>query len=173
MGEKPTLYYYRPNVMEKPMSNRDRIKKLWTTLEPYVNDQGFEIIELEFSSYGKTPVLRIYIDGLEGTNRKVTLDDCASVSQVLSNVLDTVDMEEETYILEVSSPGFDRPLRREKDFIKYKGECVKVQTEMPIDGRKVYKGILQGIEEGMVIIDVDGNLVRVHLENLKRANLVR
>ncbi len=173
MGDKPTLYCYEPLNSRIDMSTKDRIKKLWAMLEPYANDQGFEIIELEFSSYGKTPVLRVYIDGLEGTGKKVTLDDCASVSQVLSNVLDTVNMEEETYILEVSSPGFDRPLRREKDFQKYKGELIKVQTEMPIDGRKVYKGILQGIEEGMIIIDVDGNLIRVHLENLKRANLIR
>lgn len=155
------------------MSTRDRIKKLWTMLEPYANEQGFEIIEVEFSAYGKTPVLRVYIDVPEGANRKVTLDDCASVSQVLSNVLDTVAMEEETYILEVSSPGFDRPLRREKDFIRYKGEMVKVQTEMPVEGRKVYKGILVGIDEGMILLDIDGNVVRIHLENLKRANLIR
>ncbi|MCX8064090.1 MAG: ribosome maturation factor RimP [Candidatus Hydrogenedentes bacterium] len=155
------------------MVPKERVKKLWTILEPYANEHGFEIIELEFSSYGRTPVLRVYIDTSEDANRKVSIDDCASVSQVFSNVLDTVYMEEESYILEVSSPGFDRPLRREKDFLRYKGEMIKVQTEVPVEGRKVYKGILEGIEEGMVILNIDGNLVRIHLENLKRANLIR
>lgn len=152
------------------MSTKERIHKLWALLEPYVNEQGFEVIELEFASFGRTPVLRIYIDNV---TKPVTLDDCTAVSHVLSNVLDTVEMEEENYILEVSSPGFDRPIRRVQDFQRFVGEPVKIQTELPVNGRKNFKGILQGIEDEMVLVEVDGQVYRVHLENLKHANLIR
>lgn len=152
------------------MSTKERIRNLWMLLEPYIVEQGFELIELEFGTSGRTPVLRVFIENLE---RPVTLDDCAAVSHVLSNVLDTIEMEEETYILEVSSPGFDRPLRREKDFLRFSGEAIRIQTDMPVNGRKNFKGILQGIENEMVIVNVDGEIFRIHLENLKHANLIR
>jgi len=140
------------------------------TLEPYVIEKGFELIELEFGAYGKSPVLRVYI---ENPTRPITIDDCTEVSYILSNVLDTIDMEEQSYILEVSSPGFDRPLRREKDFVRFAGETVRVQTDMPVNGRKNFKGVLQGIDNKMVLVDVNGEILQIHLENLKHANLVR
>ncbi|HOL20771.1 MAG TPA: ribosome maturation factor RimP [Candidatus Hydrogenedens sp.] len=152
------------------MSTKERIKKLWMTLEPYVIEKGFELIELEFGAYGKSPVLRVYI---ENPTRPITIDDCTEVSYILSNVLDTIDMEEQSYILEVSSPGFDRPLRREKDFVRFAGETVRVQTDMPVNGRKNFKGVLQGIDNEMVLVDVNGEILQIHLENLKHANLVR
>ncbi|HOK08150.1 MAG TPA: ribosome maturation factor RimP [Candidatus Hydrogenedens sp.] len=152
------------------MSTKERIKKLWMTLEPYVIEKGFELIELEFGAYGKSPVLRVYI---ENPTRPITIDDCTEVSYILSNVLDTIDMEEQSYILEVSSPGFDRPLRREKDFVRFAGETVRVQTDMPVNGRKNFKGVLQGIDNEMVLVDVNGEILQIHLENLKHVNLVR
>jgi len=152
------------------VSTKERIKKLWMTLEPYVIEKGFELIELEFGAYGKSPVLRVYI---ENPTRPITIDDCTEVSYILSNVLDTIDMEEQSYILEVSSPGFDRPLRREKDFVRFAGETVRVQTDMPVNGRKNFKGVLQGIDNEMVLVDVNGEILQIHLENLKHANLVR
>ncbi len=152
------------------MSTKERIHNLWILLEPYIIEQGFELIELEFGTSGRSPVLRVFIEHLE---RPVTLDDCTAVSRVLSNVLDTVEMEETSYILEVSSPGFDRPIRREKDFVRFSGEPVRIQTDMPVNGRKIFKGILQGIENEMVLVDVHGEIFRIHLENLKHANLIR
>lgn len=152
------------------MSTKERIHNLWILLEPYILEQGFELIELEFGTSGRSPVLRVFI---ENTERPVTLDDCTTVSRVLSNVLDTVEMEEESYILEVSSPGFERPIRREKDFIRFSGETVRIQTDMPVNGRKNFKGVLQGIENEMVSVDVNGEIFQIHLENLKHANLIR
>ncbi len=139
-------------------------------LEPYVMEQGFELIELEFGTYGRSPVLRVFI---ESPSHPVTLDDCAAVSSVLSNVLDTVEMKEETYMLEVSSPGFDRPIRKEKDFIRFSGEPVRIQTDMPVNGKKNFKGVLQGIENEMILVNVNGEIFRIHLQNLKHVNLIR
>ncbi len=152
------------------MSTKERIHNLWMLLEPYVVEQGFELIELEFGTCGRSPVLRVFIESPE---RPVTLDDCTTVSRVLSNVLDTVEMEETSYMLEVSSPGFDRPIRREKDFVRFSGESVRIQTDMPVNGRKNFKGILQGIENGMILVNVNGELFQVHIENLRHANLIR
>ncbi len=152
------------------MFAKERLNKLWMLLEPYVEEQGFELIELEFGTFARSPVLRVFIDN---PSHPVTLDDCAAISRVLSNVLDTVEMEEDTYMLEVSSPGFDRPIRKEKDFIRFSGEPVRVQTDMPIKGKKIFKGILQGIENEMVIVNVNGEIFQIHMENLKHVNLIR
>ncbi|HOV33292.1 MAG TPA: ribosome maturation factor RimP [Candidatus Hydrogenedens sp.] len=152
------------------MFAKERINKLWILLEPYVMEQGFELIELEFGTYGHSKVLRIFIDS---PLHPITLDDCAAVSRVLSNVLDTIEIEKEKYMLEVSSPGFDRPIRREKDFIRFSGEPIKVQTDMPVNGKKNFKGILQGIENGMVLVNVNGEIFQIHMENLKHVNLIR
>jgi len=152
------------------MSTKEKLHNLWILLEPYVAEQGFELIELEFGTFGRSPVLRVFI---ESSEHPITLDDCTAVSRVLSNVLDTVEMGEDSYILEVSSPGFDRPIRREKDFIRFSGESVRIQTDLPVNGRKNFKGILQGIENEMVLVNVNGEIFRIHLENLKHANLIR
>lgn len=149
------------------MEAKDIVRRVWAELEPELAGAGFELIEVEFGRHGSSGLLRLFIDRPGG----VTIDDCAAVSHVASARLDQIDPIESEYMLEVSSPGIARPLRRVKDFEKYTGERVKVKAVTPVDGRKSFSGVLAGIADGMVAIENEGVTFRLHLENVKQAHL--
>lgn len=126
---------------------RKKIDEIVTELvEPIVEENSFELVDVEFVKEGANWYLRIYIDKEGG----VTIDDCQIVSEKLSDKLDDADPIEQSYFLEVSSPGLDRPLKKEKDFEKYKGEQVEVRVFQPIEGKKVFEGELLGLRDGKV-----------------------
>jgi ribosome maturation factor RimP len=123
---------------------------------PILNEKDYELVDVEFKKEGGNWYLRIYIDKEGG----ISLDDCQVVSEKLSSALDEVDPIPYSYFLEVSSPGLDRPLKREKDFVKYKGSVVEVRLFAPYNGKKVYKGELVGmIDNRIVIMQEDGNQI--------------
>ncbi|HNR29567.1 MAG TPA: ribosome maturation factor RimP [Candidatus Hydrogenedentes bacterium] len=152
------------------MENRALIKQLWEQLAPDLTEQGYELVELEYARGGRTPVLRFYVDKVGGG---VSLDDCAKVSQLLSALLDKLDFIGGRYVLEVSSPGVDRPLRQAADFRRFAGEPVRLQSLAPVEGRSRFRGTLEGIEDGLILVDCDGKRCAVHIENLKSARLDR
>lgn len=118
-------------------------------------------------------VLRLFIDKPEG----VTLDDCAAVSRELSEILDVEDVIREHYMLEVSSPGLNRPLKKEADYERYAGRLVKVRTfELLADEegnrRKTFLGDLVGLSDGVVTLTLrEGQLARIPLDKIAKANL--
>ncbi len=123
---------------------------------PILNEKDYELVDVEFKKEGGNWYLRVYIDKEGG----ISLDDCQVVSEKLSSALDEVDPIPYGYFLEVSSPGLDRPLKREKDFVKYKGSVVEVRLFAPYNGKKVYKGELVGmIDNRIVIMQEDGNQI--------------
>ena len=156
----------RPGVR---VERQDIVRRAWAELEGPIADAGYELIEVEFGQHGASGLLRIFVDRQGG----VTVDDCAAVSRVVSALLDERDFIESHYTLEVSSPGIARPLRRQQDFERYAGEAVKIATVTPIEGRKRFTGVLRGIEDGLVGVEVDGTEYRIHVENVKHASLDR
>jgi ribosome maturation factor RimP len=144
-------------------------ERVWEEVTPELNEQGYELVEVEYVPGARGRVLRLYIDREGG----VTLDDCQRVSRVVSNLLDRLDFIEERYVLEVSSPGFDRPVRKASDFDRFHGEPIKLVLETAVGGRKRINGILKGYRDGLVTVDSDGTIYEVHIENLKKANLDR
>jgi ribosome maturation factor RimP len=120
---------------------------------PIVEGLNYELVDVEFVKEGANWYLRIYIDKPGG----ISIDDCQAVSEKMSEILDKRDPIEQGYYLEVSSPGLERPLKTERDFIKYKGELVEVKVFQPIDGKKVFEGELVGLIEDMIVISQDGN----------------
>jgi len=129
---------------------KNRIESLVEDLvTPIVEEVNFELVDVEFKKEGPHRFLRIYIDKQGG----ISLDDCQLVSEKLSEKLDELDPIEENYFLEVSSPGLDRPLKYEKDFIKYKGEQVEVKLYEPIDGQKLIEGELVDFVNNTIIIN--------------------
>ncbi|MDE2091422.1 MAG: ribosome maturation factor RimP [Gammaproteobacteria bacterium] len=133
-------------------------------LEPAVEAQGYELVELEFQG----GVLRLYIDRPQG----VTLDDCQKVSQQISAVLDVEDPIPGAYTLEVSSPGLDRPLRKLLDFQRHAGQRARIELLLPLDGRRRFSGTLRGMESDQVLIEVDGSVCRLPFSQIGRARLV-
>ncbi|WP_010252244.1 ribosome maturation factor RimP [Acetivibrio cellulolyticus] len=119
--------------------------------EPVVANHYFELVDVEFIKEGTNWYLRIYIDKPGG----ITIDDCQIISEEISDILDKKDPIEQSYFLEVSSPGLDRPLKKESDFERFKGELVEVKVFKPIDGRKIFEGNLLGLIDNKIIIKIN------------------
>jgi len=156
--------------MAGPMTQDEVIRLIWREIEPELLTQGYELVEVEYGGSGAGRTLRIFVDKEDG----VTLDDCQIVSELLSSLLEKDDFIDTRYTLEVSSPGFDRPVRKPEDFERFSGEHVRLVACEPVKGRKRFNGVLRGFnEDGMVSIECDGSSYEVHIENLKKARLVR
>ena len=138
------------------MSKRDIYdQKTEAILMPIVEEHGFELVDVEYVKEGGTWYLRAYIDKPGGIN----VDDCEVVSRRLSDILDEKDYIEEAYILEVSSPGLGRPLKKEKDFKRSLGEEVDVRTYRMIEKQKEFTGLLKDYDDATVTIEMeDGTL---------------
>ena len=133
-------------------------------LESTLSGMGYELVDLERSGKGK--LLRVYIDKAGGVN----VDDCALVSNHLSRVFAVEGVGYDR--LEVSSPGLDRPLRQEKDFVRYAGHKARIKLRVPVAGQRNFVGVLRETREGTVEIEVDGKTVSLEIANLDRARLV-
>ena len=152
------------------MENRELIRQTWEAMAPHLMEQGYELVELEYGRQGGTGVLRFFIDKAGGG---ITLDDCTAASQLLSPLLDRFDLISERYLLEVSSPGIDRPIRKPEDFLRFVGEPIRLRSNTPVEGRGQFKGVLTGFKDGLILMDCDGKTCTVHIENVKSARLDR
>lgn len=131
----------------------NRIEKhVWALAEPLVASCGAELIDVEYLREAGSWYLRLYIDREPPVNH----DLCEQVSNLVSPALDQDDPVDESYFLEISSPGLERPLRRETDFRRFCGRAVVVRLYAPKDGSKEYEGILLGLREDGVAIARDG-----------------
>ncbi len=126
-------------------------------LQPIVEEHEFELVDVEYVKEGSTWYLRAYIDKPGG----ITIDDCETVSRRLSDILDEKDYIEDAYILEVSSPGLGRPLKKEKDYKRSLGEEVEIRTYRMIEKRKEFIGILKDYDEKTVTIEMEDGIVKV------------
>lgn len=146
----------------------DELKvKLLELVQPLVEDRGLELVRLDYSA-GRKGHLCVYIDKPGG----VSLDDCETISRDISGLLDAYDPIPHSYILEVSSPGVERALSTEKDFVRFQGEMVKLYTHEPVEGKKHFGGELIGAGEGFVeLLPENGETLRIPLEQIKKAHL--
>ena len=126
-------------------------RRLADIVQPVIEGLGFELVRIRLMG-GATRTLQIMADKPEGG---IEVDDCGDISTAVSAVLDVEDPIEENYVLEVSSPGIDRPLTRLKDFEMWKGWEARVETTELIDGRRRFKGMLAGVEGDEVLIELD------------------
>jgi ribosome maturation factor RimP len=147
------------------MAISDQIEQL---IEVPIESLGYELVGVEYIKNGQHTVLRIYIDAEQG----IGIEDCERVSHQVSGVLEVEDPISSAYSLEISSPGFDRPLFKQRDFERFVGHEVKISMKLPIQGRRNFKGILQGFEDGEIIILVDGEEYGLPLTKLAKARLV-
>jgi len=136
-------------------------------LESTLTGLGYELVDLEIVQFGRNRLLRLFIDKPEG----VTIDDCTYVSNHVSRLL-AVELDYDYDRLEVSSPGLDRPLKKEGDFARFAGETVKIKLRIPQEGKRKFTGVLLGLDDGRIKLDVDGSEVAIALENLDKARLV-
>jgi len=155
------------------MADSDIYGQVTALVQPILDSMGLELVELEFKKVGRSFVLRLFIDKPGG----VTMDDCADVSRELSLLLDVEDCIPGRYTLEVSSPGLDRPLKKESDYIRFQGRLAVVKTaELLKDEkgspRKTFLGTIEGLEAGVVAIRLkEGPLALIPLDKIVKAHL--
>lgn len=120
---------------------------------PFLEENGLELYHIEFLKEGRDWFLRVYIDKKEGQEEEyVSTDDCEKVSRFLSEELDRIDPIEQNYYLEVSSPGLDRELLRDRDFVRFAGRLVGLSLYRAVNGQKAYQGILVGLMDDQIVI---------------------
>jgi ribosome maturation factor RimP len=151
----------------REMTEREIVELVRAMIHPIVSNEGMEVVDVEYRRESGGWVLRLILDKEGG----VTLDDCTRVSREVGRSLDVEDVIQTSYALEVSSPGLTRPLKTEKDFLKYLHRLVKVRTVDPIQNRRQFKGKLLGVSENGVQIEVDGEIFQIPLFNVAKANL--
>ena len=145
------------------MSSRQDIEKTTEKLlEPILKEHGFELVDVEFVKEAGNRFLRVYIDKENG----ITIDDCEIVSRELDLQLDQLDPIKEGYILEVSSPGLDRPLKKEKDFKRSLGKMVEIKLYQALDGSKEFVGLLENYDEETVTMNVEENIVTFNRKDI-------
>ncbi len=134
-----------------------------------VGPMGYELVGIEYQLRPKSgALLRVYIDHVDG----IQLDDCVAVSRQLSAVLDVEDPIRGEYELEVSSPGLDRPLFEKQHFERFVGHEAKIRLQRAIEGRRRFKGYIRAIDGDELLIEVDGENIRVPFAELDSARLV-
>lgn len=143
-------------------------RRLAAIVAPVIEGMGFELVRLRLMA-GKKPTLQIMADRAGGG---IEVEDCAEISRQVSAVLDIEDPIEGEYTLEVSSPGIDRPLTRLKDFDRWDGYEARLETTELIDGRRRFKGVLQGVEDDEVLIEIPEGTIGLRFDWLSDAKLV-
>ncbi|KXJ53614.1 ribosome maturation factor RimP [Neptuniibacter pectenicola] len=146
-----------------------KMKLLQELIEPSVIALGVELWGIEFLSQGKHSTLRVYIDSEENG---ITVDDCAKVSHQISGIMDVEDPIAGNYTLEVSSPGVDRPLFTLEQFAAYAGSHIQLRLRIAYEGRRKFKGILNGIEGDDILVVVDEEEYMLPIEYIDRANII-
>ncbi|WP_448203742.1 ribosome maturation factor RimP [Azospirillum sp. sgz302134] len=148
------------------MEATGRIEQIIT---PSVEAMGYEVVRVQLTG-GQRMVLQVMAERADGA--PMTVEDCADLSRAISAVLDVEDPIKSAYTLEVSSPGIDRPLTRLKDYERFAGFEAKLETRLAVDGRKRFKGMLKGVEDGLVCLETEQGAARLEFDNILRAKLV-
>lgn len=144
------------------------IKKIEELLLPIAQNENVEIVDIEYVKEEGKNVLRIYID----TEKGVNLDLCAKMSNLFGEELDKADPISDNYVLEISSPGIDRILKKEKDFERFKGFRIKVTTVTAINNQKHFKGNLVAVGNNKIVIDdLTNKIVEIEITNILRAKV--
>ncbi len=134
---------------------------------PIIHENRLELVDVEYKKEGKNWFLRIYIDKEGG----VTVDDCTRVSREIEDLIDVEEVVPSSYVLEVSSPGLDRPLKREKDFLRFKGKRAHVTTYTPIHEQKSFKGTIRDFQDDTLFLDIDSQPVEIPKSQIAKARL--
>ncbi len=147
------------------------LSKIEEIITPIIDNYEMELVDLKWSQKSGNWVLCIYIDKEEG----ITLNDCEVVNHEISDLLDRKDIISHHYVLEISSPGLERPLKKKNDFDRFTGHNIKISTHEPLQGQKNFKGRLRGIDtEDNILLQFNdsGNEVQIPLRKIAKANLI-
>jgi len=164
-GARPTPHSRVVVEEGGPVDRRERIRE---RAEAIAASEGVELVDLHYRREGPGWVLRLFIDKPGG----VALEDCQEISQQLGAQVEVEDLVPHRYTLEVSSPGLDRPLLKEADYTRFAGRSVRITTDRPLEGRRRFRGRLEGLTDGQVLLTTDeGERFELPLERVASARL--
>ncbi|KKM11801.1 ribosome maturation factor RimP [Clostridiales bacterium PH28_bin88] len=149
------------------MNDTGVVEKVTALARPIVEQLGYELVDVEYVKEGKQWFLRLFIDHPRG----ITLDDCEAVSKKTGIELDVHDPIPHSYVLEVSSPGLERPLKREEDYRRFAGRKITINTYAPVYGKKVHTGKLVGLIEDEVVLGEEHAELRIPRKAIANAHL--
>ncbi len=145
------------------------VQDLTALFEPVIQSMGYELVGIEFQGSTQHGTLRVYIDHENG----IGVDDCVAISRQISAILDVEEPIQQAYDLEVSSPGINRPLFKARDYEQFSGHSAKIKMAVPLQGRKNFKGVLQGVTDSKFVqILVDNEDYELPISDIAKANLV-
>ena len=167
-GPLARFFVPKKDTMSDLIAKAPMDKRLEGVVQPLIEGLGYELVRLRYMG-GKKPTLQIMADRPDGG---IEVDDCALISRTVSAALDVEDPISDAYQLEVSSPGIDRPLTRLKDFERWDGYEAKLETAELIEGRKRFRGVLAGVQDGEVLIEIDEGTIGLQFDWLTDAKLI-
>ncbi len=146
----------------------EKLEKFEENISTYVKELDLELADVEYVSEGGYNYLRVYVEKKDGDT---SLDDCVALSRKIDTLADEIIKEK--FFLEVSTPGLDRKLKKEKDFIRFVGEKVKIYTRSQVEGRKAFEGVIEKYEDGVIfLLEETGKTVKIPLSKLRKSNLI-
>ena len=148
----------------------DIVQKIEQIIQPTLTDMGFALVRVLFQGAEHNNTLQIMVERADFSDMKA--DDCEKLSRALSAVLDVEDVIASRYTLEVTSPGIDRPLVKLSDYERFADREAKIETIVPVDGRKRFKGKLAGVSGNDVLIDFEGQKLNIDFSIISKAKLV-
>ena len=137
-------------------------------IEPTLEGNGIELVDVEYKKTGKTWVLRVFID----KNQGVTVYDCQELSREIEDLIEIHELIDDHYVLEVSSPGLDRPLKKAADFLRNKGKRIQIKTYSPINNKKENAGTVIDFVNGTLFLEDKKNILKVSLTEIAQAKLI-
>ena len=144
------------------------IRQISELVEPILDEMDVELVDIEYLSNHGRWIVRVYVDKEGG----ITVDDCARVSREIDAIIEIKDIIPHAYVLEVSSPGLNRPLKKEKDFQRAVGKKIKAKTFVPLKGRRHFTGYLKDFQNDILYLEVEDNVVALSRRDVEKANLV-
>jgi ribosome maturation factor RimP len=137
-------------------------------IEPTVTEHNIELVDVEYIKAGKIWILRVFIDKKQG----ITVLDCQKLSREIEDLIEIHELISDPYTLEVSSPGLDRPLKKEADFLRNKNKQIQLNTYAPIEGGKKFSGIVLDVKDKTLFLKNKDNCIELELANIAQAKLV-
>lgn len=154
--------------MEKLDNQQKIIEKIEKIVTPVVNEMGLSLVDIEYMQDSGYWYVRIYVENLNG---EITLEECAAISGKIDEDVDK--LIEQRFFLEVSSPGIERPLKKIEDFIRFKGEKIKVSLKHKINDKKSFEGIITECKDNIIFLEIEEeNIVEIPFSEVKKANII-
>jgi len=144
------------------------MKEVSALIEPVLDEMEIELVDIAYLSEQGRWILRIYVDKSGG----ITLGDCTRVNREIGDLIEVKDIFHQEYVLEVSSPGLNRRLKKEKDFERAVGENIKIRMVTPFEGQRNFRGSLQSFQDGILCLSVKDDLILLPYRDVEKANLV-